>query len=369
MEKRKIGVVVHGPEIIDSGWAKKIIDLLLQKGDVLAKLGGTMGRTAVIDAFLEDKIDITERLKPSESIKKLSSLVDELYLLNYGKSKETGHAFGRLVMARVGKIDIPIIQIERPGDTDGTVILWTDGSKDGALSIAKDLKISVVNPPKIEESIRRDQDTEGTVYRKISGVYPGEHILMNGVVIGQANSKDIEIVAKNNRIFEISGGEVKKHGLEKLGECKIESAIVKTGLLRRTKKKPRILKQKKTGKAVIIDHIAESSFEIGKDADCAVTIGDDTTDIAGDIMYRLGIPIIGITDGDLDNITSNTYIPPGSLIIKLKSGSDDKVGREIREKIFLGKNSIDLTDINDLKKQILEIAGDRVEEIKNHMPV
>ena len=363
MGKRKIGVVVHGPEIIDSGWAKKIIDLLSKYGVVKAKLGGTMGRTAVIDASLENEIDITERLKPSESVKKLSCEVDELYILNYGKSRKTGHAFGRLVMSHVGKIKIPIIQIERPGDSDGTIIPWTEGSKKHALKIAKDLKLSVVRPPKIENPVKREK---GTVYRKISGVFPGEHILMNGVVIGKANSVDIEIVAKNNKISKIRGGDIKEHGLEKLGNCKIEDAIVKTGTLRRTKRKPRVLKREKSGKAVIIDHIAESSFEIGRNADCAVTIGDDTTDIAGDILYRLGIPIIGITDGDIDNITSNTYTPPGSLIIKLKSGTDDQVGNEIKEKIFLGKNSVDLFDIEDLKNQILKIAEGKVKEIKNY---
>lgn len=361
MKKRKIGVVVHGPEIIDSGWAKKIIDMLGHKGVVKAKLGGTMGRTAVIDASLEDEIDITERLKPSESIKKLSSQVDELYLLNYGKSKETGHAFGRLVMFNVGKIDLPLIQIERPGEPDGTVLPWTAGSKDCALKIAKDLKISVVSPPEIEESIKRDKDS---VFRKISGVFFGEHILVNGVVIGKAHSRDIEIVAKNNKICEIKGGEIKEHGLEKIGEIELDRAIIKTGTLRRTKKKPRVLKKKISGKAVIIDHCAENSFEIGKDADCAVTIGDDTTQIAGDVMFRLGIPIIGITDGDIDSITSNTYTPPGSLIIMLRPGSDDEVGKEIKKKVFCGKNTIELSDIKDLKKQILEIARDKIEGTK-----
>ena len=44
----EIGVVVHGPGIIDSGWAMKIIDYLSNYGNVRCRLGGTMGRTAVI---------------------------------------------------------------------------------------------------------------------------------------------------------------------------------------------------------------------------------------------------------------------------------------------------------------------------------
>ena len=49
----EIGVVVHGPNIIDSGYAKTIMDLLNSWGNVSARLGGTMGRTAVIDSSLE----------------------------------------------------------------------------------------------------------------------------------------------------------------------------------------------------------------------------------------------------------------------------------------------------------------------------
>ncbi|WP_394295990.1 DUF2117 domain-containing protein [Methanosarcina acetivorans] len=33
-------------------------------------------------------------------------------------------------------------------------------------------------------------------------------------------------------------------------------------------------------------------------------------DHSGNILYRLGIPIIGITDGDCDNVTCETKIFP-----------------------------------------------------------
>lgn len=68
----RIGVVIHGPEIIDSGYALKIINLLKKFGEVKAKLGGTMGRVAVIDNNLQDIIDISEKLMPSQSLKKIS---------------------------------------------------------------------------------------------------------------------------------------------------------------------------------------------------------------------------------------------------------------------------------------------------------
>ena len=167
----------------------------------------------------------------------------------------------------------------------------------------------------------------------------------------------------------MTGGELKEHGLEKLGEVDLESAIIKTGLLRRSKCKPRILDLKRPHEniiAVIIDHCAESSFEIGKGADIAVTVGDDTTDIAGDVMYRLGVRIIGITDGDLDRVVQHTHITPGSIIIRLKEGSDDLAGKRIKEEIFGGDGSVTLSDDEDLRRRVFEIIGDTVEDVRTY---
>lgn len=47
---------------------------------------------------------------------------------------------------------------------------------------------------------------------------------------------------------------------------------------------------------------AEDAFEAAPGASLAVTVGDDTTQIAADILARLGIPVIGIVDGDLDRL-------------------------------------------------------------------
>ena len=90
-----IGLVVHGPEIVDSGYAQIIMDLLEGYGKVRARLGGTMGRTAVIDANLEERIDISHKLLPSQSVDQFNQEnVDVIFLINYGKSSVTGHAFG-----------------------------------------------------------------------------------------------------------------------------------------------------------------------------------------------------------------------------------------------------------------------------------
>ena len=125
----KIGIVVHGPNIIDSGYALKLIELLKNYGDVSVRLGGTMGRTAVIDACLEGIIDISRKLVPSDSLKIFyDDDVDLIFLLNYGKSDVTGQVFGYKVynhfVDKIAENNIPVIQIERPGEENGSIIPW-----------------------------------------------------------------------------------------------------------------------------------------------------------------------------------------------------------------------------------------------------
>jgi hypothetical protein len=39
--------------------------------------------------------------------------------------------------------------------------------------------------------------------------------------------------------------------------------------------------------AVFIDHCAEDAFELALGADLAITVGDDTTAVAGDILIEI----------------------------------------------------------------------------------
>jgi hypothetical protein len=368
----KIGVVVHGPQMLDSGYAEKIMDLLGRYGEVKARLGGTMGRTAVIDARLETKIDISQKLLPSQSIQRfLDEDVDVIFLLDYGKSSVTGHAFGYKVSKRAksqdSNADIPIIQIERPGEPDGSVVPWDPELSDLALEIANVLGLKTVTPEsiilKMKDKTRctlktHEKNTE--VRRRVAGVSPDENIFINGMVVGRSKSSEITLVAENGVLTQIIGGEVKEHGVEKLGKIDLESAIVKTGLLRRSRVKPRVLKSDKTLpklRVTYLDHAAEDVYSL-KDSDLVVTVGDDTTLVAADILYRFNVPIVGITDGDLDKVVEQGFKTPGSMVVELESGWDDIVGKKIFSEIFNSQKTIEIEDIENFKGKIMEIVRD-----------
>jgi hypothetical protein len=364
----KIGVVVHGPQIVDTGFAEKILGLLENYGEVNALLGGTMGRTAVIDARLEKVININQKLLPSQSIDKLSPDSDVVILINYGKSSITGHAFGYKVFNRC-KNDPNLIQIERPGESDGTVIPWNYQLLDLAEDLAEELKLKVLNPLVITKTIEEGNNkypkkADNIDYRKIAGVSPNENIFLNGIVVGKSISSDVTLVTENKLLTSIIGGKIKEHGAEKLGKIDLVDAVVKTGLLRRSRVQPRIMERKmenikdNNSKLSIsyLSHAAEDIYNL-RDSDLVVTVGDDTTLVAADILYRFKVPIIGITDGDLDRVVEEGFRTIGSMIVELDSGWDDIIGKKIFLELFNGKQTMEIENIENFKSQIIQIIS------------
>jgi hypothetical protein len=166
---------------------------------------------------------------------------------------------------------------------------------------------------------------------------------------------------------ELRGGKIKPHGLEKLLSRRIDlsTAKVKTGNIRRTHHN-RLVNPSSSQEfytIAIIDHCAEATFELIKDASMVITVGDDTTAIAADIMTRFGIPIIGITDGDLDSVLEDTEVPAGSVIVRVREGYDDILGQKVFKKIMNSKQQLKAQNKDDLVSKILEIAEKEIIEV------
>ena len=356
----RIGIVVHGPNIIDSGFALKIINLLKNYGEVSARLGGTMGRTAVIDAGLENIIDISKKLVPSDSLKLFhDDKYDVIFLLNYGKSDITGQVFGYKVynfyIKKIENNSIPVVQIERPGEDDGSIILW-NGDLIFFDDLFQKLNLNLISPQEIYENHIKNDD-EGVDKRVVHGVNPNENIMVNSIVIGKTNSDKLILFSKDNKIVGIEGGELKSHGVEKLGEVDLKTAIIKTGLLRHAKVTPRVISSSKPDifKVSFLNHAGEDVYRF-RDSSLVITVGDDTTLIACDILYRFDIPVIGITDGDLDKVVENGFKVKNSIIFELESGFDDVVGQDIKSKFFEDNEfSYEFSDIEYVSDKIIEI--------------
>jgi hypothetical protein len=382
----KISLVIHGPEVIDSGEAKIVLEKLSLLGEVKAELGGTMGKTAVLDAGLENVIDTTRHLKPSACIEFFFETSDLICLLNRGKTLETGRIFGSKVASRLKNPEKkPLIQIESPGCSFGKLIPLNKKAASCIEKLSRAFGLPAENPLNFYNPISIEtcsQTGKTRITREISGVFPGENIFVNGIVVGKALSSEIRIISENGFITAIEGGEIKEHGLEKLHNYEKRDSIdlagawIKSGDIRRSSsllpaarkenfsaRKSISLSGPGTGKVVLIDHAAEKSYELAAGAELAVTVGDDTTAIAGDILYRLGIPIIGITDGDCDNVVCKTKALKGSIILKLAQGSDDIAGRRVKQELFKGQNSAVFENLPAFREEVLKLAEPFIEAV------
>ncbi|MGZ4902770.1 MAG: DUF2117 domain-containing protein [Halobacteriota archaeon] len=348
----EIGLVVHGPEIIDTGKLADLVEVLKNLGAVQVITGGTMARVAVLDSPLKSLVDITRKMHTSDALSYFSNK-DAIVLANYGKTSVTGTFFGQIVSSRVTR---SIIQVERPGARDGRIILWhgDDGDKAdlverAALCLAGALTLTLQKTPKKSVHVEHKGDSD---VRTIHGAKRGECILVEGTVIGAVVNTDVEIITRDGRIVDIRGGIIKEHGLEKIGYVDLETAYIKTGYLRRNNTAQRRssvvvpARHLDRGRVVVINHAADRTFEaVDERTICVVTIGDDTTAICSDILSRIGIPVVGITDGDADGIYHAARIVQGSMIIRLQSGSDDEIGRLLEEQNVLGSGNYTLGEL------------------------
>jgi hypothetical protein len=157
---------------------------------------------------------------------------------------------------------------------------------------------------------------------------PGEPLFVNGVFTGTVVSPEVKAYIKDGRIVRLEGVSAKETGLARLGGVDAREAKFKSGYIRNKAGPARDCPVRYgKGRMAVIDHIAFSSLEnIDPDTVCALTVGDDTTEVAGDVLARKGIRIIGITDGDKDGILRGPMKACGSVVLKMLGTTDDEAG-------------------------------------------
>jgi hypothetical protein len=315
---------VHGPEAVYSGEVSKVISFLESRGDVRAFAAGTMCRTAIIDMKLENVIDIAHCDLPSRTLSAIPCAVP--VMVNNGKSVESGLAFGDIVAGRTNRT---VIQAERASEKDGVIVLWEVEPNETASWVARALGEHFALPVK---QLRPSGNGEGE-FHAVRCACPGEPLFVNGIFVGVVESSDVKAYVKDGRIVRLEGVSAKDTGLARLGPLK--DAKFKSGYIR-YKAGPGCDVPVRYGKGrmAVIDHIAFSALEsIDPDTVCALTVGDDTTEVAGDVLARRGVRVIGITDGDRDGVLKGPVRACGSIVFKVLGTTDDEAGAALAKKI------------------------------------
>lgn len=342
-----IGLLFHGPEVFDSGWARRIIDAIKTVDVVRCVLAGTMGRTAVIDNGLEG-IEFWDK-RPGPCLRDLASEASTVIIVNFGKSEEAGLVFGAMVVERAG-VNIPVVQIECSGPF---FVEWSKRCDSRVTNALGQMGIPQRERIKIEPSVWQ---ADGKIYRRMTTTAPGDFIFVDGIMVGRATGTEVVLACEDGHIVEIQGADVKEHGIEKLdrfGGVDLHTVkLASTSTIRRTKHTPRIRETKGRG-VVFVDHAGMYVYDLVHDVEGVVTVGDDTTAVVGDILYRFGIPVIGIVDGDADHILENTHYTPGS--VRLTVPEDDTFGLKVFEVVFQNRQEIDAS-FDEVRDQIVELA-------------
>ena len=116
---KTLGIIIHGPEVIDEGEAEKALKTLKEAGfGVEAALGGITGKTAVIDAGMRHVIDISKNMKPSEVMADfVKRKIDFIVLLNHAKTEDSGFMLGEGILRNFSdcssaKVNLSFLQLE-----------------------------------------------------------------------------------------------------------------------------------------------------------------------------------------------------------------------------------------------------------------
>ncbi|MHA1264676.1 MAG: DUF2117 domain-containing protein [Candidatus Helarchaeota archaeon] len=367
--RQLIGVVIHSPEITELGITTEFLSRL--EADKLryhAILGGVMGRLAILDAHLENKVFINHSYKPSQAIDYLIKRnANLILLLNQANSRKSGIEFGRQVIHNsklYRDFQIPIIQLDLLHSQDAFFICWHLDHPQFINWIQNYYQLEKINPP---NEILHFYRNDNQISRILQAVQIHDKILVNGVVIGEVTANTIEIIAENGKITRIKGGQINSHGLQKLGTVDLEKARITT--LKSLRRDSKLASRKfpyrpRKIKIALLTWRAELVYYQANKIDCLISIGDDTTMVSTEILSRFSRPIIGIIDGDADDILYedstltqlSKIAPPHSLFIQVAPGCDDKVGVLIAQRLFKHRKKLKYERLEKLKQSIRTIT-------------
>ena len=330
--------MVHGPEAIYAGEMGEAITFFSRLGSIEAVAAGTMCRTAIIDMGLDNVIDITRCDLPSMALSSLKCRVP--VIVNNGKSLDSGVAFGEIVVSRSNRTTI---QLERASEKDGTVILWglDDNGHAGkiAVALADHFKLPLILRKPANIPVKNEK---GLKYHAVRCTRPGEPLFVNGVFVGTVNGPEVIVHVRDGVISGIEGIRPKETGLARVAGLEFHGAKFKSGHIRKKAIRQYICPLREgIGRMAVIDHRAFYSLDtIGDDTICALTVGDDTTEVAGDVLARRGVRIIGITDGDKDGVLGDALKACGSVVFRVGGITDDEAGAAVACRIS-GKDDFD----------------------------
>jgi hypothetical protein len=344
----RIGVRLQLPAIFDTGGAEELLGALRAWGEVEAVVTGTMARTALLDAGMEEGVRFFGGGWEAW-IREASLRCDLVVNASHASSPLKMQADCWHLVRRIER-RVPFLGVDT---RRRTVVPWTEGAKGFALVLARERGFRVEDPVSFEKVVWEEG---GKRYRKILGVEEGDYVLVEGRVVGRARG-EVRLVEGREGV-EVLGVEGKKKALGRLEGRRLEEVrVVTLSRLRGRVHRRRRLEPPKGEEVVFVDHAGYGIYEhVERGIRGAVTVGDDTTSVVGDLLSRYFLPIVGVVDGDEDGLLDEVEFAPGSVLLQVEE--DDSFGREVFQRVFRGE--VYLRDgMEEVGRRVRELAEER----------
>ena len=231
---RSYALAIMGAEPMAEGWPEKIAGLIEGFGLKVVVIQQPLGESALSEFF--KKTGNTRYLLSREN-KSISRMLDEtslldidgIIMLNSGRSAQSGITFGAQTIANTkfmkNMTSLPLVQIERPGKSDGVLVVWNDAGKDLGKKISDGLDMPVIMPSLDSKRITKEGGRE---IRQIHFANIGDSIVMEGVKVGVCLTDQVYLVAENGQLVDIMGGKMMKSAAKKVFFESLSKVVVKT---------------------------------------------------------------------------------------------------------------------------------------------
>lgn len=341
----RIGLRLQLPAIFDAGRAEEVVESLRAWGEVEAVVTGTMARTAMLDAGMEDRVRffgggweawIREASLRCDLVVNASHASDPLKM-----QADCWHLVRRMERR------VPFLAVDTRG---GTVVPWTEGARGFALLLARERGFRVEDPVDFGRVVWEEG---GRRYRRVLGVKEGDYVLVEGRVVGRARGE--VLLAEDGKGVEGLGVEGRKKALRKLAGRRVEEVrVVTLSRLREGIPSRRRLEPPRGEEVVFVDHAGYGIYgHLERGIRGAVTVGDDTTCVVGDILSRYSLPVVGLVDGDGDGLLEGVEFAPGSVLLRVEE--DDSFGERVLREVFGGGTYL-RAGVEEVGRRVRELA-------------
>ena len=314
-----------------------------------------MGRTAAFDNHLDKVCSIPDF--PGKVIRE-SVRCETLIICIHPKSPYSGKAFVRIILDHAD-VDMNVLSLDCKSYT---YILWQGSADQGILSRIKDMGFEEGEPL---GAISHISYKDNVITRHLQACSPGDHVLCNNLYIGTATGESVSISVECGKVVSTTCIDIKEHGIEKLhglGPLDIITAkCCATRELRKDVSSPRVEASQGSGVA-FVNHAGAFLYELTASSEGAVVVGDDTSRIVADALYRHAKPVYAITDGDWDMLIGKELFFPGSYLVEVTE--DDSAGYDVYKEIFLENTYIDMP-FEQLCETITSYLGSRIQNIRS----